>query len=196
MSLPCQLSDWCLTSALKWPNSPYTLWFGHRLYLGDIPTFGEFGYLRRFRPEHKFAARGAKCIMPGIAEGFLREIFRVQDLNTGEVLFHLAPPTPQAKIRGPGLLAKVPQRNTDVTRHGALVLRVSPHNQVIWSWTSKPHERSGSWRFAQEKKPCSELRWSSRKSWTRTSRGTGFPTSKRGLLHRIFLLDPSRRELV
>ena len=52
--------------------------------------FGTVGYLRRLKPEHKLAPRGAQCILLGIDTNYPRRTFRVRDLTTGQVIMRQA----------------------------------------------------------------------------------------------------------
>ena len=53
-----------------------------------MSEFGTVGYLRRPKPKHKLAPRGAKCIILGIDTNYPRRTSRVRDLTTGQVAMH------------------------------------------------------------------------------------------------------------
>ncbi|CAN0472706.1 unnamed protein product, partial [Ascophyllum nodosum] len=63
MKYACEMPNRCKTTSLNPGVSPYELWVGHRPTFDHLIPFGTVGYLRRPRPEHKLAPRGAKCIM-------------------------------------------------------------------------------------------------------------------------------------
>lgn len=111
----------CVTVAFNGSTSPCQLWCGCRSHLDSVPTFGALGYLRRFRPELKLAPHGVTCTMLRLAERFPRKTFRVQGLNTSEILFRQAVTwhPPPATKKGPGRLAKTPQNNTGASHRGA-----------------------------------------------------------------------------
>ena len=85
MAYACDMWNRCTTSSLDSGTSPYELWYGRRPTFDNILPFGTVRYLRRPRPKHKLAPRGAKCIMLGLAPGCPRDTFRVRDLNTGRI---------------------------------------------------------------------------------------------------------------
>ncbi|CAM9969611.1 unnamed protein product, partial [Ascophyllum nodosum] len=66
MNYACEMSNRYTTTSLKPGVSPYELWVRHRPTFGHLIPFGAVGYLRRPKPEHNLAPRGAKCIMLGI----------------------------------------------------------------------------------------------------------------------------------
>ena len=81
----CEMSNRCTTTSLNPGISLYELWFGHRPTFDHLIPFGTVGYLRRPKPEHTLAPRGAKCIMLGTNTNYPRRAFRVRDLTTGQV---------------------------------------------------------------------------------------------------------------
>ena len=85
MAYACDMWNRCTTSSLDSGTSPYELWYGRRPTFDNILPFGTVGYLRRSRPKHKLAPRGAKCIMLGLAPDCPRDTFRVRDLTTGQI---------------------------------------------------------------------------------------------------------------
>ncbi|CAM9469911.1 unnamed protein product [Ascophyllum nodosum] len=72
MNHACEMSNRCTTTSLSPDVSPYELWVGHRPTFDHLIPFGTVGYLRRPKPEHKLAPRGAKCIMLGIDTNYPR----------------------------------------------------------------------------------------------------------------------------
>ena len=90
MNYACEMSSRCTTTSLNPGVSPYELWVGHRPTFDNLIPFGTVRYLRRPKPEHKLAPRGAKCIMLGIDTNYLRQTFRVRDLTTGQVVMRQA----------------------------------------------------------------------------------------------------------
>ena len=95
MNYACEMSNHCTTTYLNPGVSPFKRWVGHRLTFDYLIPFGTVGYLRRPKPEHKWAPRGAKCIMLGIDTNDPRRTFRVRDLTTGQVIMRQAIGTPQ-----------------------------------------------------------------------------------------------------
>ena len=85
MNYVCEMSSRCTTTSLNPGVSPYKIWVGHRPTFDHLIPFGTVGYLRRSKPEHKLAPRGAKCIMLGIDTDYSRRTFRVRDLTTDQV---------------------------------------------------------------------------------------------------------------
>ena len=74
--------------------------------------FGTVGYLRRLKPEHKLASRGAQCIILGIDTNYPRRTFRVRDLTTGQVIMR------QAMIWHPTADAREEVSRNTMTRGG------------------------------------------------------------------------------
>ena len=85
MNYACEMSNRCTATYLNPGVSPYELWVGHRPTFDKVIPFETVGYLRRSKPEHKLALRGAKCIILGIDTNYPRRTFRLRDLTTGQV---------------------------------------------------------------------------------------------------------------
>ena len=140
MNYACEMSNSCTTTSLNPGVSPYELWVGHRPMLDHIIPFGTVGYLRRSKPEHKLAPRGAKCIMLGIDSKYPRRTFRVRDLTTGQVIMR------QAIIWHPTADAgEAVSRNTATRRGGATraLLAATQENLPRHVFTGESGDRLG-----------------------------------------------------
>ena len=131
MNYACEMSNRCTTTSLNPGVSPYELWVGHRPTFDHLIPFGTIRYLRRPKPEHKLAPRGAKCIMLGIDTNYPRQTFRVRDLTTGQVVMR------QAIIWHPTADAgEAVSRNTATKGGGGATRHYSPRPKKTSHYTS------------------------------------------------------------
>ena len=86
MSYACEMSNRCTTTFHNPGVTPYELWVEHRPTFDHLILFGTVGYLRRPKPEHKLAPRGAKCIILGTDTNYPRRTFNVRDLTNGQII--------------------------------------------------------------------------------------------------------------
>ena len=113
-----EMSNRCSTTSRNPVVSPYKLWVGHRLTFDHLIPFETVGYLRRPKPEHKVAPRGAKCIMLGIDTNNLRRTFRVRDLTTDQVIMRRAIIWCPTADTGEAVFSDTASKGEGVASHG------------------------------------------------------------------------------
>ena len=117
---------------------PIQIWVGHRPTFDYIIPFATVGYMRRPKPVHQLAPRGAKCIMFGIDTNYPRRTFRIRDLTTGQVIIR------QTIIWYPTADAREAVSRKTVTRGGArALLAATLENLPLHVLTGEPGDRLG-----------------------------------------------------
>ena len=81
-------TNMCVTTSSANGITPYQMWYSRSPPLNLLQPFGTVGYLRRMKREHKLAPRGETCLMICIPQSHPKRIFRVLNVNTGEILIH------------------------------------------------------------------------------------------------------------
>ena len=117
MNYACEMSNRCTTTSFNPGVSPCELCVGHGPTFDHLIPFGTIGYLRRPKPEHMLAPRGAKCIMPGTDTTYPRRTFLVRDLTTGQVIMRQAIMWPLTADAGQGVSRNTVSKGGG-TRHG------------------------------------------------------------------------------
>ena len=57
LNYDCDMSNMCVASSLEGGTSPYDKWYGRKLSLQHLQSFGTVGYARKEKRAHKLAPR-------------------------------------------------------------------------------------------------------------------------------------------